>query len=398
MSGNNEIGHFFYEPPLSNEGNTTSIDILRQHASITTLFLDFYKEREYQIIDQGNVLEDGDNSVIFTGATITPLKGYLETGVPFPGIGLVQKCLRTKRLDEMYDLNSFPEWTHYFTMCGILSAPNRIGELTDEAFVLLTEKLRIPKGNLAIESHSFDRDLSQPWREKGVEIQEEAYQSENYRWKYGIPNLYGRGINILLKDTRNNTFRELGNIVNIENQDGKPIASEFGFGLESLLSTLYGCKKPMEASSISTIVPYQEGIQEKLLDALTASIVIYHQGIEPGKGKEKHVLKRLVKGLSYIRRNMGVSVERIVEIGNRFEEIEFGDYRSCGDKLAEGILSYENQLEKFDSYSSNQLHALLLRGEERQKLSDKLRRVGSNMGILPVDVEETLKSLQLNNA
>jgi len=369
------------------------IDIREQQQFVCNQFLQFFTDRGYQFVPSEGLLPSEDTSVIFTGATITALKKYIHTGVSSPGYCMIQKCLRTKRLNELYDLTVYPDWTHYFTMCGILASPERLNDVSQEAYELLINRLNISRENILVQASSEDRDLSEYWRNNGIIIQEDHEPKNYFRWKYGIPNIYGRGINIQLRFNENDVFRDLGNIISIHDAEGCIRAYEFGFGLESLLSKLYGYKKPMEVSIMSTVIPYGEGLQEKFIDALVAAIVIYHHGIEPGTGKEKHVLKKIVKGLSFLRRKIGISLELIREYGNAFEQTEFITSNNSGDKLIAGIRTYEDQLNKFIQYAENQVHAHILRHDISDKLPEKLKEQAACMGISPVETEEVISSV-----
>jgi len=376
----------------SKENVLPQVDIVERQRFITDQFLQFYKGRSYQFLPSASLLPEDDESVLFTGATITPLKKILIDGVPYPGICMVQKCLRTKRLDEMTDLSKIPDWTHYFTMCSILSAPGRIEAVSKEAYELWINRLGINPNNLLLEAFSADRDLSGFWKSQGVPIEEDKRPQNYYRWGYGMPGVYGRGINFLLRFNQGDNYRDLGNVISVEDGAGKAIAYEFGFGLESLLSKTYGFKRPMEASLVSSVIPYKKGLQEKIIDVLMATVVIYHHGIEPGRGKEKHVLKKLVKGLSFLRRKINLSIEQIAEWSDKFEEIEFGTNNSR-DKLIAGVVAYEKQLAKFIDYAKNQVHAHQLRNDVGERLTKKLRREGVNMGILTIEIDEVIEAV-----
>lgn len=377
----------FFEP------NTSGVDMASENRAVSQRFTQFYIGRGYQYVEPGGILPEDDKTVIFTGATITPLKRFLHEGVPQPGLTMVQKCLRVKRLDEMFDVNKYPDWTHYFTMCGILSAPERIGEVTGEAYDLLIDELNVQPENLLIEASSRDKDLSNHWIKKGVEVEEDTHPEGYYRWQYGIPNIHGRGINILLRHDLKDTYRDLGNVVSVEDDGGSTIAYEFGFGLESLLSKKHGFKKPMEASIACSVIKYEEGAKEKLINALVAAIVIYHHGVEPGKGKEKHVLKKLIKGISFLRRQMDLSLDRLKKYGEVFELAEFEESYNSGEKLIGGIIDYEKQLAKYIDYARNQSHAHRLRGDVNNRLHQKVVRMGNVMGISPVDVDQVVRSI-----
>ena len=375
---------------FSRDTRLSPADIPTQHTFIRKLFLTFYSEQGYIVAPPSPLLPEEDTSVIFTGATITALKGQLQEGIKSPGYCMVQKCLRVKRLEQMYDLSIYPDWTHYFTMCGILAAPERREEVIDETYQLLTQLLGLAPQNILIRAFSQDHDLFGPLQMRGITVQENTEPMTYYRWTYGIPNICGRGITFLLRHDGQDNYRELGNIISVEDSDATVRAYEFGFGLESLLSKMHGHKKPMEVNMISAVVPYREGPQETFLDTLVATVVIYHHGVEPGRGKEKHVLKKLVKGLSYIRRKMEISIEQIREQGNLFEKAEFGEASGSGDKLVADVREYEGRLTKYVDYAKNQVHAHRLRGQMGQYLVDKLKREGENLGITPADVEEVV--------
>lgn len=374
------------------EGVLSQVDIREGQRFIADQFLQFYTECGYQSLPSASLLPQDDRSVLFTGATITPLKKFLEEGVPPLGLCMVQKCLRTNDLNKIYDLAAIPDWTSYFTMCGILAAPGGIEKVSDEAYELLINRLKIPVKNLLIEASSRDKDLSDHWRNKEITIAEDTQQPDYYQWQYGIPNISGRGINFLLRFNESDNYRDLGNVISVEDNTGNVIAYEFGFGLESLLSKIHGFKKPMEASLVSSVIPYKEGPQEKFIDTLMAAVVIFHHGVEPGRGKERHVLKKLVKGLSFLRRRMNMSIEQIADWSDKFEEVEFGTDDSR-DKLIAGIIAYESQLTKFIDYAKNQAHAHQLRNDVGERLIKKLRREGGNMGILPPEIDYVINSV-----
>ena len=373
----------------SKEDVLPQVNIVERQRFITDQFLQFYKGRGYQFLPSASLLPEDDESVLFTGATITPLKKNLIESIPSPGICMVQKCLRTKRLDEITDLSKIPDWTHYFIMCGILSAPGRIEAVSKEAYELWINRLGINPNNLLLEASSADRDLSKFWISQGVLIEEDKKPQNYYQWGYGMPGVYGRGINFLQRSNQGDNYRDLGNVISVEDSTGRTIAYEFGFGLESLLSKMHGLEKPMEASLVSSVIPYKKGLQEKIIDVLMATVVIYHHGIEPGRGKERHVLKKLVKGLSFLRRKMDLSIEQIADWSDKFEEVEFGTGNSK-DKLTAGIIAYEKQLTKFIDYAKNQVHAHRLRNDVDERLTKKLRREGVNMGILPAEIDEVI--------
>lgn len=371
------------------------INIVESQRLIKDVFTSSYADLGYELVLPDTLIPQEDDSVIFTGATITPLKRRLLEGVDSPGYFMLQNCLRTNSLKKLTDLDFIPDWTGYFTMAGVLASPGRMHEVVNEG-VSLFNKLGLSGENMQVLASSSDRDLSDPWKDAGIEVAEDTQGLEYYRWKYGLENIGGRGITFLLRSELGDSFRELGNLISIETDQGEVKGYEFGFGLESLLSKMAGHKKPMTVSTMCSVIPYEEGIKEKLIDALATSTVIFHHGINPGKGKEKHVLKKLVKGLSYLRRNLQISIDDIKTYSNSFEEVEFSESTDVGERLTQAILEYEARLSKFRDYASNQQHSHLLRGETGHRLTAKIVQEGQNQGILPVEIENILLSLGIS--
>jgi len=66
----------------SSESVSPKIDIMERQRFIIDQVLQFYIEQGYQIVASGSLLPEEDKSVIFTGATITPLKRHLKEGMP----------------------------------------------------------------------------------------------------------------------------------------------------------------------------------------------------------------------------------------------------------------------------------------------------------------------------
>ncbi len=213
-----------------------------EHSQVKKGFNTFFGSRGYQVLPSAPLIPDNDTTVVFTGATITPLKHFLSEGVPSPGVAMVQNCLRTKRLEQMYDMELIPEWTHYFTMLGVLAAPDQKVAVAANAMDYIVNHLHIPKERVRVLASKEDGDLTNPWKEEGFVIEEDTQPMESYRWKYGSENTVGRGISF---EIQNGSLpsRELGNIISIESPDGEIKGYEFGLGLESYLASKHGAKK-----------------------------------------------------------------------------------------------------------------------------------------------------------
>jgi len=366
-------------------------EIKNAHTAVKDGFSSYFGGKGYSILPSAPLIPHNDPTVVFTGATITSLKHFLAEGVPSPGVAMIQNCLRTKRLEQMYDMDSIPEWTHYFTMLGILAAPDQKEQVAKNAMEYIVDHLHIPQENIKVLASVQDNDLTDPWKKARFEIEEDTQPIENFRWKYGSTDTVGRGISFEVQNG-NLPPRELGNIVSVESPDGTVKGYEFGFGLESYLASQHGAKKPMEVSLMSAAIPYTEGLQEKVLDTLTAIAVIGHNGIKPaGGGKAQSVQQRLVKGLSYIMRKTELPHSLIEEWANAIEKVEFGIEGKIGGKILEWVTAYNKKLEHFKQHAENQVNAINMKGGNLSHLSYKLRTYGLSIGIAKEDLNELLQ-------
>jgi len=373
------------------ELNLPAEGIQKAHSAVKDGFSSFFSGKGYSILPSAPLIPQNDPTVVFTGATITPLKHYLVEGVPSPGVAIIQNCLRTKRHEQMYDMSIIPEWTHYFTMLGILAAPDQKEQVAQNAMEYIVNHLHIPQKKIKVLATEQDKDLTDPWRKAGFEIEEDTQPIDNFRWKYGAKDTVGRGISFEIQND-NLPPRELGNIVSVESPDGTVKGYEFGFGLESYLASQHGAKKPMEVSLMSAAIPYQEGLQEKILDTLTAIAVIGHHGIEPSGGsKAQSVQQRLVKGLSYMLRKSELPHALIEKWANAFEKVEFGSEGKIGGKILEWVTAYNTKLEQFKLHAENQVYAINLRSGNLTRLPEKLRSYGLSIGIATEDLNELLQ-------
>lgn len=371
-----------------------NLDIRKGQEFISNEFSSFYEKAGYQFVTPEDLLPRDDSTVLFTGATITALKRFLVNGVDSPGYFTIQKCLRTQGSEWLTDLNNIPTGINYFTMCGILASPDSWDKVASEGYDLLVNRLGIPSSNILIEIPSDREDLSGGWREKGVAVNQDSRPETSFMWGYGMPGIYGIGINILVRFGERGEYKEVGNHIAIYSSEGSIVGYEFGFGLESLLAKTHGLNKSTQAHIISSVIPYREGVDEKVVNTLVTCLVLLHHGIQPGKGRERFVLKKHIKGLSFLRRKLGWSIEQLKEYGGAYEEVEFGQKSESANQLALSLEAYELQLAKFYDYAKNQTHAHMLRNQLRGVyLIEKIRREGLKLGILPVEIDEIIQGL-----
>lgn len=337
------------------ERNRNSFNFEEANRFIRNGFSDFYgQQHDYVNVQEYPILANYDDTVIFTGATITPFMPRLING-NYPNLFLTQPCLRTNNVGHAYDEEKVPEYMSYFTMCGTLSPPERRIETINNAYSLLTDVYKILPKDIIVRSSTRDTDLTDGLKKK-VLVEEDTKPDSYYDWKYGREEICGRGITFAVRGGDRVDFRDIGNIVVIE-KDGSVAGYEFGFGIETLLSRIYGLTRPIEAARISQTIPFELEINEKFTDLLVASNVMFQNGITPGTGKEKHILKSYLKALSYWQRKLNISVDQVKKWSDIFSKNEFGETGGNGEKIKTFLDRYNQKIDEYKFYVDNQLHA-----------------------------------------
>lgn len=375
------------------EKNRNSFNFEEATKFIKNGFSDFYGRRCcYSNISEYPIVAKEDETVIFTGATITPFMPRLISGTEYPELFLIQPCLRTNNINSAYDENHIPEYMSYFTMCGTLSPPKKKDETINDAYNLLTDVYKIIPEDIIVRSSSRDKDLTNDLKEK-VLVEENTKPNSYYDWKYGREEISGRGITFAVRGGEGIDYRDIGNIVAIE-KSGSISGYEFGFGVETLLSRIYGLTRPVEAARISQIITFEPGINEKFSDLLVASIVMFQNGVIPGTGKEKHVLKTYLKALSYWQRNLNIPINQIKNWADVFSKNEFGETGENGEKIKIYLEKYNQKINEYKDYINNQLHAWQIKGiKNPETLKNHLFEKAGYFQLNSIDAKNIINNL-----
>jgi hypothetical protein len=204
--------------------------------------------------------------------------------------------------------------------------------------------------------------------------------------------LSGRGITFAIRG-EGKSFGDIGNVVALE-KGGKTIGYEFGFGVETILSRIYGLTRPIEASSVSEVIPFREGGQEKIADLLSATTVMYQNGVEPGNGKERFILKSHLKAVSYWQRKLNIDLKTIERWVGEYSQIEFGGDNGCSKKICNYLEDYNAQIGRYKDYIGNQIHAKKIKGEAITQKTEKLWLAKAEcFRLTNIDGIEVIKSL-----
>lgn len=295
-----------------------------------------------------SLISDIDHSVRFIGSTTNVFKKYLKEDIAIPkeGYFLVQKCLRTRNTNTLFDDNTIPEWSSYFTAMGAIAPSQSIDKLSETTMKFLSSS-KIDEDRIRISVSSSDTDLLEIIKQlnKNYKFSLDIAGLDNidrYRHKYGEENISGRNFNISIKNQKTNEFKDIGNIILIE-KGNTPIAAEMGIGVETLISKKFNLNNSIEASPISKIIKYKSGLTTKFSDTLSVVVVMLKEKIIPGSRDKARLLRTNLLALTYFKHKLGIEIEEIKKYVDDYEKEEFGENTDIGNMVVGYLVENEKQ-------------------------------------------------------
>lgn len=306
-------------------------------------FSEFFNAKGFARKEPGKMIPEDDESVLFTGSTISTFKPYLRAGnVPQNGLYMIQSCLRTQNTGILKNRNKQPQWASYFSSIGALTQPSSLDELSAQTWEFYTNYLGIPSDQLKVRIASKDVDLLKHWQNAGLEDHLEFDQNDPvyYTHKFGMDGVSGRNCNLAVIDHKSGELRDIGNIIVIETEEAT-LGAEIAFGVETIVSRLLGFPNPIAASLMADIVPVKNENSLKLADAISSSMVILDTGERPVVTNRGRVLRKYLQAVSDLREDAEVSIDEIEEYAREFELREFNSLSMLPSKIAEYVHTYE---------------------------------------------------------
>ena len=310
---------------------------------IRNKFSEFFNAKGFSRIEPGKMIPEDDESVLFTGSTISTFKPYLRAGnIPDNGLFMIQSCLRTQNTGILKNRNKQPQWASYFSSIGALTQPPSLDELSAQTWKFYTDHLGIPEDRLRVRIASKDVDLLKHWQNAGLEdyLEYDANDPVYYTHKFGMDDVSGRNCNLAVVDHNSGELRDIGNIIVIETSEAI-LGAEIAFGVETIVSRLLGFSNPIAASLMADIVPVKNENSLKLADAISSSMVILDTGERPVVTNRGRILRKYLQAVSDLREEAGVSIDEIEEYAREFELREFNSLSLLPSKIAEYVHTYE---------------------------------------------------------
>lgn len=290
----------------------------------------FLREKGYNENKPVKITSGVDKSVVLVGSTISVLKPkLLNNSIHKNGEFLFQREIRTQPLKVM-TVNQTSEWSSYFDATGLL-VPQNLGEkLVYDVLFFLINKLNLSKDDIMIRINCNDTDLMRIVKNVSdmCNVEMNTREEKYYKHRYGLDEygIYGRNFNIALKDKKACEYKDIGNIIIIENQN-KKFGIECAIGLNALLMRMEGLKTSIEASSISDIVKLKSPPQHKFADCLS---VVSHLAYENVEGLKKrnpiYLYRKYLKYLEYWSEELNLKREDVIAMIKNYLKMEYNNY------------------------------------------------------------------------
>ncbi len=290
----------------------------------------FLREKGYNENKPVKITSGVDKSVVLVGSTISVLKPkLLNNSIHKNGEFLFQRAIRTQPLKVM-TVNQTSEWSSYFDATGLL-VPQNLGEkLVYDVLFFLINKLNLSKDDIMIRINCNDTDLMGIVKNVRdmCNVEMNTREEKYYKHRYGLDEygIYGRNFNIALKDKKACEYKDIGNIIIIENQN-KKFGIECAIGINALLMRMEGLKTSIEASSISDIVKLKSPTQHKFADCLS---VVSHLAYENVEGLKKrnpiYLYRKYLKYLEYWSEELNLKREDVIAMIKNYLKMEYNNY------------------------------------------------------------------------
>jgi len=347
-------------------------------------YLDFFKSKDHQIIEQASLIPENDNTVLFTTAGMHPLVPFL-LGQPHPlGKRLVnsQLCIRTTDIDSVGDSTHFS----MFEMLGNWSLGDYFKkESISYSYEFLTNEkwLGLNKNRLAITVFSGNKDLPKDqeaidcWLKEGMPIERIAAIEDNWWGPAGTSGPCGPDTEIFywkdnsreapkIFDPNDENWVEIWN--NVFMQYNKTKEGNFetliqknidtGLGTERVVMILNGLDDAFLVGKIKLIYDYVKSLAvdkenkkaiKIITDHLRAATFILgdHKGVVPGNTDQGYILRRFIRRSIRFAKLIGIEDSFCKSVANKIIDLYKEEYPNLEQKRKFIIFELEKEENKF---------------------------------------------------
>lgn len=318
-------------------------------SAVTSEFKKHMEEADFDPIPSVPITAKLDKTVRFIGAPISVMKPMVLQGeIPDSGAYMIQNCIRTANTKSLFDLEELPEYGSFFTaMCAV----TEYRDLTKLFFLTtsyMVDRLNIDPSDIYISIDGSDRDLIDAARQSGVvETKLDTQPADLYRHKYGIDGVWGRNISYWMKNTIDNTYEDIGNIIVIEDEK-EHLGVELALGDTTLVKQINGLKHVQDAYNLALVdANTPEAVQRKIEDTVITGLALYSEGLRPGaKDNQARILRTYMKAASLYQKFLNIDIDEFRDRVTRLEErvLPFSAIGQ-GKHMTDWMIEYHKALE-----------------------------------------------------
>lgn len=289
---------------------------------VAAAFCGYFQGAGYETVEPEPLIPRNDKSVLFSNATITPLKDRLLADErPETGWVIQQPCLRLQNFSDYPNPDFSPEYMSFFHMVGVF-APDLSTEYAEHLLKAL-EASGVSPEQLELRGCYRDADMMAIMR--SVMPEETAIETcgrfEGYfDWKYDMEGYRGRGFHIMIKQPEGPAL-SIGQVVEIS-ENNHVVGYEFGFGCETFLSRCLGTDSIFtQGLFVDSCGKASDNIHRQYYDTLTSAIAMSGSGVTPGKGGRASVLRKALRNCAVFEQVYGCQTVTNEEIQSLSEAV-----------------------------------------------------------------------------
>ena len=285
-----------------------------------------FENKKYKRIKGVNISSGIDTSVTFIGSGISVLKNdLLNDNIPKNGEFITQKAIRTQNLKNIYDLDVDSRYYSFFEALSVLRNYDDLDLLFDDMISFFNNYLNIDKNDILLRANFSDSDLVNIIEKRDIKCEYNTEDLNLYKHKYGLDDLeiYGRNLNIALRNINTNIYDDVGNLIIIESPK-KKYGCEFAIGIQPILMATQGKKYSLECSYISELLPLKTIVERKFAEAFVVVANLLNENIEDNNHRyPKYLYKKYLKALNYYLNEMKIDEEFIRKTMLEYLEKEY---------------------------------------------------------------------------
>jgi len=293
-------------------------------------FLDYFQARNCVLHEPVKISSGIDPTVRFIGSHISVLKPYfMNDSIPEGGYVMSQPCVRTRNLKSYEDDSFYPNWGSYFPSLGILTRPNRLGEIVAQTYEFIQDQWNINSRDIKIRINAQDTDLmnlaNKMFKPEMFEV--DTKPLKYYRHKLGIEGVWGRNFNFALRDYGKDTFSDIGNIIILENKD-KQLGIEVALGSSTVLKQIYGLSHVLDCHPVLGLEKYIDNpnTRVKMEDTIVTSMALYSEGMEPSnRDNAARLMKKYLEIMKKCTEQTNLPKEVLRKTLHQYEFLEYGN-------------------------------------------------------------------------